>query len=136
MANQTFANNMGTTYVQRDVVSSAITTSDVNIFETIGNGVLIESVTVVTDATGLAGSTNFVLKANGVTFFSTAVSGLGANAVKDIKNASVTGSTVTVPAGAKYITVAGTVAVGTGAGVATITLGVKRLDSNSTVNPM
>ena len=97
MPNQTFANNMGTTYVQRDVVSSTITTSDVNIFETIGNGVLIESVTVTTDATGLAGSTNFVLKANGVTFFSTAVSGLGANAVKDIKNASVTGSTVTVP---------------------------------------
>jgi hypothetical protein len=136
MANQTFVNNMGTTYVQRDVVSSTITTSDVNIFETIGNGVLIESVTVTTDATGLAGSTALVLKANGVTFFQTAVSGLGANAVKDIKNASVTGSTVTVPAGTKYVTVAGTVAVGTGAGKASITLGVKKLDSNSSVNPL
>lgn len=96
MATQTY-NNGREIFVSKDIVSSAITTSDVNIFETIGNGVLIESVTVVTNGTGLAGSTNFVLKANGVTFFSTAVSGLGANAVKDIKNASVTGSTVAVP---------------------------------------
>lgn len=135
MATQTY-NNGREIFVSKDIVSSAITTSDVNIFETIGNGVLIESVTVVTNGTGLAGSTNFVLKANGVTFFSTAVSGLGANAVKDIKNASVTGSTVAVPPWTKYITVAGTVAVGTGAGIATVTLGVKKLDSNSTVNPL
>lgn len=97
MATQTYNNDQGTIFVSKDIVSSTITTSDVNIFETIGNGVLIESVTVVTNATGLAGSTALVLKANGVTFFQTAVSGLGANAVKDIKNASVTGSSVAVP---------------------------------------
>ena len=96
MATQTY-NNGQVIYASKDIVSSTITTSDVNIFETIGNGVLIESVTVVTNATCLAGSTALVLKANGVTFFQTAVSGLGANAVKDIKNASVTGSTVAVP---------------------------------------
>lgn len=135
MATQTY-NNGQVIYASKDIVSSTITTSDVNIFETIGNGVLIESVTVVTNATGLAGSTALVLKANGVTFFQTAVSGLGANAVKDIKNASVTGSTVAVPPWTKYITVAGTVAPGTGAGIATITLWVRKLDSNSSINPL
>lgn len=75
----------------------------------------MDSVVVTTDTTGLASGTNFQLKADGVLFFSTAISGLGANSVKDIKNASVTGSTVVVPAGTKYITVSNTVAAGTGA---------------------
>jgi hypothetical protein len=127
---------VGITFVQRNVVSSALTTSDANVFQVVGGGMLVECVVVRTDATGLASGTNFQLKADGVVFFSTAVSGLGANSVKDIKNASVTGSQVTIPPGTKYITVSNTSAAGTGAGVATITLGCRRLDGNSSIEPI
>ena len=136
MPSSTFVNNVWVIVVQKDIVSSTITTSDVAVFQTIGNGLIIDDVIVTTDATGLAGSTALVLKADGRTFFQTAVSGLGATAVKDIKNASVTGSKVSVPAGTKNITVAGTVDVGTGAGIATITLVCRKVDSVSTINPL
>jgi hypothetical protein len=124
--------SFGIFQVQKDIVSSALTTSDVNIVECIGNGLMIEEVIVRTDATGLAGGTNFQLKADGVLFFSTAVAGLGASSAKDLRTASVTGVKVTVPAGAKYITVSNTVAVGTGAGVATVTLKLQKLDGSAT----
>lgn len=136
MSSSTYANNVGVTVVQKDIVSSTITTSDVAVFQTIGNGLIIDDCIVTTDSTGLAGGTSFVLKADGRTFFSTAVSGLGATAVKDIKNASVTGSKVVVPEGTKNITVANTVAVGTGAGKATVTLVCRKVDGNSSINPL
>lgn len=114
----------------RDIVSSTITTSDQNAFLVLGNGIVIEDVLVRTDGTGLAGATNFVLKAGSVTFYSTAVSGLGANVAVDLDRASVTKSRIAVPGGA-YITFAGTVGAGTGAGVATVHIRYRCLDSNS-----
>lgn len=132
---ETFVNNNGVVTVQRNVVSSTIkTATDLNIFQVGGNGFLVEDVIVRTDATGLAGGTALVLKADGIVFFQSAISGLGASAVKDIKNASVTGTKITVPVGTKYITISSTVADCTGSGVATVTLIGRRLDSSSTID--
>ena len=114
----------------RDITSSTITTSDQNAFLVLGNGIIVEDTLVTTDATGLAGSTNFVLKAGSKTFYSTAVSGLGANVAVDLDRASVTKSRIAVPGGA-FITFAGTVGAGTGAGVATVHIRYRKLDSNS-----
>lgn len=116
----------------RDITSSTITTSDQNAFLVNGNGILIEDVIVTTDGTGLAGSTNFVLKAAGKTFFSTAVSGLGANSAVDLDRATVTKSRIAVQGGS-YVTFAGTVGAGTGAGVATVHIRYRKLDANSGV---
>ena len=131
----TFVNNNGVVTVQRDVVSSTIkTATDLNILQVGGNGFLVEDVVVRTDSTGLAGGTALVLKADGIVFFQTAISGLGASALKDFKSASVTAIQASVPAGAKYITISSTIADCTGAGVATVTLIGRRLDSTSTID--
>jgi len=131
----TFVNNNGVITVTRDIVSSTIkTATDLNIFQVGGNGFLVEEVIVRTDATGLAWGTALVLKADGIVFFQTAISGLGVSAVKDIKNASVTGSKIIVPAGTKYITASSTVADCTGAGIASVMLLGRRLDSNSIID--
>lgn len=133
--NSLYTTNL-TIFCSKDITSSTLTTSDVNIFETVGNGLLIEDVIVTTDGTGLASGTNFVIKANGVTVFSTAISGLGANATKDLRGASVTGIQATIPQGTKYITVANTVAAGTGAGIATVTIKARKLDSSATIRAL
>lgn len=126
----------GTFQVQKDVTSSAILTSDTNIIQCVGNGLLIEDVIARTDATGLATGTNLQLKADGVIFYSTAVSGLGANAVIDLRTASVKASKITIPPGTKYISISSTAAACTGAGVLTVTLKFQKLDNNSTANAM
>ncbi len=124
----------GTFQVQKDVTSSAILTSDTNIIQCIGNGLLLDEVVVRTDATGLATGTNLQLKADGVIFYSTVISGLGANAVVDLRTATVKGSKVTVPAGTKFISISSTVGACTGAGVATVTCKFIQFDTNSTAN--
>lgn len=123
--------DLGTFVVQKDIVSSTLTTSDVNIVEVLGEGIAIEDVIVRTDATGLAGATNFVLKADGITFFAEAVANLGANKIVDLTNASVTKTRAVIKAGTKYVTVAGTVGAGTGAGVISVFIRFRRLDTNS-----
>ncbi len=133
--NSLYTTNL-TIFCSKDITSSTLTTSDVNIFESVGNGLLIEDVIVTTDGTGLASGTNFVIKANGVTIFSTAISGLGANATKDLRGASVTGIQATIPQGTKYITVANTAAAGTGAGIATVTICARKLDSSATIRSL
>lgn len=122
----------GVATVGRDIVSNTILTSDTNGFLVVGEGVVIEDVIAQTDSVGLAGSTNFQLKAGSTVFFSSAVSGLGANAVVDLDRASVTKGRIAVP-GNTYIKFSGTVGAGTGAGVATVRLKYRRLDSNSSI---
>ena len=100
--------------VQRELTSSTLTTSDVTILNTAGNGGIITDVIISTDATGLAGGTNFVLKVGGRTFFTETVANLGANAVRDLRSASVLGRQANINTN-DAITVANTVAVGTGA---------------------
>jgi hypothetical protein len=118
-------------YIQKDIVSSTLTTGDVNIMETVGNGILVEEVIVRTDATGLAGGTNFQIKADGILSFVETVANLGATKAIDFKNASVLGKKVPVLTGTKYIAVSNTVGAGTGAGVISVIVGFRKLDSSS-----
>lgn len=117
--------------ITKEIISSTLTTSDVNIAELIGNGAVVEEVLVRTDSTGLAWGTNFQLKADWIVFFSTAVSGLGASSIKDLGSASVTGVKAIVEEGTKYISVSNTVAVGTGAWVVTLVFVCRKLDQVS-----
>ena len=135
MASNTFVNNVGLTLIKTDIVSSTIkTATDLNVFQSVGGGFIIDDIVVVTNATGIAGGTALVFKADGIVFFQTAISALGASSVKDMKNASVTGTKIIVPEGAKYITVNSTVADCTGAGVVSVALSLRKLDSNSAIN--
>lgn len=118
--------------VEKKITSSTLTTSAVNIAQFVGNGVIIEDVILRTDWTGLAGGTAFTLLADGITFLSTAISGLWANSIMDLRNASVTGIKTSVGAGTKYVSVANTVGAGTGAWVITVQLVCRKLDSVST----
>lgn len=137
MANSVYTNNNTFIVVQRDITSSTIkTATDLNVFETIWNWLIVEEVILRTDATGLAWWTAMQLKADWIVFYSTAVSWLWASAIKDVKNASVTWSKATILAGTKYITVNSTVADCTWAWVVTVVLICRKIDSNSLVNPI
>ena len=118
-------------YIQKDIVSSTLTTSDVNIIETIGNGILVEEIIVRTDGTGLAGGTNFQIKADGILSFVETVANLGASKAIDFKNASVLGKKVPILSGTKYLSVSNTVGVGTGSGVISVIVAFRKLDSSS-----
>ncbi len=121
--------------IEKKVTSSdVLTASATNIAEIVGNGVVIEDVVVRTDATGLAGGTNFQLKADGIVFFSETVANLWASAIMDLNWASVTGIKALVTTGTKYISVQNTVADWTGAWVITLEFTCRKLDSTSTWN--
>lgn len=124
----------GTFVVEKKITSSDITTSNVNIAEFVGNGVIIEDVIARTDSTGLAWGTNFTLSADGIVFFAEAVANLGADTIMDLTNASVTGIKASLGTGTKYVSVANTVGAGTGAGVITIQLVCRKLDLTSIWN--
>lgn len=129
--------DLGQFMVQKDITSSTIKTATAtNVFEVEGNGVVIEDVYVRTDSTGLAGGTAFQLLADGVVFFSTAISGLGASKVLDLANATVTKIKAPILAGTKYIAVQNTVADGTGAGIISVFIKVRRGDTNSSVRAL
>lgn len=120
--------------VQTTLTSSAILNSAAtNLFQSIGDGVVIEDIICETDATGLAAGTLFQLKrtdsygANII--LSHAVASLGANVTIDMstattKNRSVVGS-------GKYITSFATGADCTGAGTVRVTIKYRRVNSNS-----
>ena len=118
--------------ITRDVVSNTLTTSDLNIMQSVGNGLVIEDVLVSTDGTGLAGGTNFQIKVNGIAFFAETVANLGANKFINLTKASVTGTQASVE-GSEYITVNTTAASGTGAGIATVIIRFRKLDVNSSI---
>lgn len=120
----------------KKIVSSSITTSAVNVFEAVGDWAVIEDLIVTTDGTGLAWGTSLVFKANWVTFYSSAVSWLWANATIDLAGASVKGSKVWIPEGTKYITVESTVWACTWAWVATVYLVFKPVNSNVSINAL
>lgn len=117
--------------IEKKLTSSDITTSDVNIAQFDWNGAIIEDIIIRTDSTGLAWGTNFQLKADWILFFVTATSWLGASAIMDMNWASVTGIQAILETGSKNITVSNTVAVWTGAWVATIEIVFRKLDSNT-----
>lgn len=129
MGSTQYANNNMVNINQRDIVSSTITTTWINIFESVGNGLIVEDIIVTTDGTWLATWTNLQFKANGVLFYSTVISWLWANASVSLAKATVTWTKVIIPAWSKYITVSSTGADCTGSWVATVVVVTKKLDS-------
>lgn len=121
-------------YLEKEITSSAITTSAATIFSTIGDAVMLEAVTLATDSTGLAGGTNFVLSTdsaygNAAALFTETVANLGAN--KTINTGSVASNVPAyLPAGTN-IKVNNTVGAGTGAGVIKVILRLRKLNGNS-----
>lgn len=128
----------GTVFVvKKTLTSSAVVQAgvDVTAISTVGDIEIID-VLLQCDATGLATGTNFTLECNNTkgsaVFLSTAVSGLGANAVVDLDSASVTSKTVVLESGKKIIAKS-TVADCTGGGTMDVYLVCRRLADNSTL---
>jgi hypothetical protein len=75
-------------------LSSDIATVAKNVATVSGGDIYIENIVFLTDATGIAGGTNVQFGSSGSiglgVFWSSAVSGLGANTTTDINSASVT----------------------------------------------
>jgi len=128
------SNNDYWTFVVEKIITSSdiLTASDTNIAQFEWNGVIIEDVIARTDSTGLAWGTNFQLLADDIVFFSTAISWLWADAIVDLRNASVTGIKTSLWTGTKNVSVQNTAADGTGAWTITIQLVCRKLDTNST----
>ncbi len=139
--------------IQKTITSSASTVAAIDITGTSQGSFYIEDIIVETDATGLAGGTNFLIGTNntvglgsamttGLANFETAISGLGANKTRSIKNVgasastdyspSVVGVTGTLTAGKKF-QYANTAAAGTGAGTAKITLVLRRITAGAAI---
>lgn len=139
--------------IQKTITSSAITVAAQDLSTPASGKFYIEDIICETDATGLAGATNFLVGTNnsfgitgmttGLANFETAVSGLGANATIAIKNAgpdcsndkfpSVTGVCGSLSSG-KKLQFAGTAAAGTGAGKAKVTVVLRRIDSFASIS--
>lgn len=137
--------------ISKNIVSSSLTTAAQD-FSTVATGrFLVKQVIFETDATGLAGATDFGLCTNnaiGLTgvsggFAQTAVSGLGANKTKALLAGSddstndnfmaTTGVSPTLEAG-KKLQFFGTVSAGTGAGVVRVTVILQRMDVGATIS--
>lgn len=135
MAQGLYSDNLGIGTITFDVTSSALTTSFVNKLLVIGAGIVVEDVIVETDATGLAGATLFQVKKSGATgnpiIFSQAVANLGANATYDLSTATIKNRSTVL--GGTYIGVLGTASSGTGAGVVSVTVKFRRMNSVSTI---
>lgn len=129
--------NSTTFIVKKTLTSSAIVQAGVDVtgLSSVGD-LLIENVTIQADATGLAGGTNFTLETNNAkgsaVFLSSAVSGLGANALMDLDTASVTSKNVVLESGKKVVAKC-TVADCTGAGTIDVYLLCRRLADNATL---
>ena len=123
--------------ITKSLVSSGITTVAADL-TTVANGRLyIEDIIVETDATGLAGGTNFVISSNDpvgtATPFSVATSSLGASATINLLTAT-TKQRIVLGAGYK-LQFASTGSVCTGPGVAKVTVIFRRLDDNARILP-
>jgi len=137
-------------WVKKTITSSAITTAAQDLTTTAQNGELaILNVILKTDATGLAGSTNFVISttnAKGVVNLAVeTVANLGANITKSYGNPPA-GDTTTSDAGytvtqmltvlesGKKLQFAGTSTAGTGAGTIDVYVQFERISENAQVS--
>ena len=128
---------------KQGIVCSTITQAGLDLtIASIGGPILIKGGVVQTDGTGLAGMTNFTMVVNNsdglLTFFSQAITGLGAN--KTLGFGSLVGTTAPATAGfptvlesGKKVTLKATVADGTGAGVIDVYLLCQRLTAGANV---
>jgi len=140
--------------LQKTITSSTITVAAQDLSSVATGAFYIEDIICETDATGLAGATNFLVGTNnaygigpgmttGLANFETAVSGLGAVATIAIRNAgpdcsndkfpSVTGVCGTLSAG-KKLQFAGTATAGTGAGKVRVTVVLRRIDAFASIS--
>ena len=125
-------------WLKKTVTSSAILlASAVDITGVSSSGELaIEDVVVKTDATGLAGGTNFELKSNNAkglaNIFVETVANLGANKTVDLTGASVAKIRSVIETG-KKLQVQSTVADCTGAGTIDIYVKLRRLTAAATI---
>lgn len=120
------------------VVSSTITQVGVDMtVASIGGPIAIKDVILKTNATGLAGMTNFTMtvnNANGASvFLSQAAAGLGANATVQLSAAGTTKSETVIETG-KKITLKATVADGTGAGTIDIHMLCQRMTAGADIS--
>lgn len=139
-SNTTFANaNAGSEFwITKTLTSSAITTAGVDITLTSSGGALaIRDIIVQTDATGLAGGTNFQITHNNTSglsaFFVETVANLGANKTASILTASQTKIASVLESG-KKLTAKATAANCTGSGTITIYILFQRLASGATIS--
>lgn len=120
-------NQGGWNWVKMSGLSSDIPVSSAPtaLFWASGGDIYIDNVIIETNATGLATGTNFELIASETVglavFFSETVANLGANATVNMFTASVAKQRTVIQQGT-YISIANTVAAGTGAGVWTLTI--------------
>ncbi len=128
----------GTTFtIKKTLVSSAIVQAGVDVTGASSVGALtITDIVLQTNGTGLAAGTNLTLEtdnANGIAvFFSTAVSGLGANKTINLDTASVTKIRTVLESGKKIIAKM-TAADGTGAGTVDVYLTFRRHANGATI---
>jgi len=135
---------IGTVHViTKSLTSSAILQDGVNTVDVTGDSsggdLIIEEVTMNTDATGLAAGTNFQLEISGNTYgtaaaiMSEAVANLGATATVGGTSASVTALSGAVLETGSKIVASSTVAACTGVGVITMQIKFRRVAAGATV---
>lgn len=133
-------------WIKKTITSSAITTSAQDLTSTASGQLAVLQVILKTDATGLAGATNFEILSNNAkgkaNIAVEAVSGLGANVTKSFGNPpagdTTTGdagytvtSAITVLESGKKLQFDGTVGAGTGAGTVDVFVQFERIDENA-----
>ncbi|MFN0134495.1 MAG: hypothetical protein ACKVS9_00080 [Phycisphaerae bacterium] len=123
-------------WLRKTLVSSAITQAGVDVTGLASDEIAVEDVVIRSDATGLAGMTNFTLTTDNAkgaaTFFSTAASGLNGNKTVDLAGASVTKHKTVLESGRKVIAKA-TAADGTGSGTIEVALLCRRVSMGATL---
>jgi hypothetical protein len=124
-------------WLKKTLTSSAILTTTVDVTGVSSGGELaIVDVIVKSDATGLAGMTNFELETNNTNgladFYVTIASGLNANKTVDLAGASVTKIKTVLESGKKVVARASG-SNGTGAGTVDVYIRFERLAAAATI---
>lgn len=127
--------NQGRFTIKKTITSSDIkTATDLDVTQVLQGavGAIIKDVVVRTDGTGLADGTNVSLKVSdgttAIAFFTEAVANLGADAIVDLANASVTGIKAPISYGEKVV-IDCTVADCTGDGTIDVYIEFEKLDT-------
>lgn len=122
--------------LKKTITSSTITTSAQDLSLASSGEFYVENVILKTDATGLAGATNFRVLSNNskglVAILEEAVSALGANKTIDITTASVVKQRTVLESG-KKLQFLGTASAGTGAGTVDVYVVLRKASTSSVI---
>ncbi len=135
-------------WVKKTITSSAITTAAQDLTSVATGQLFVKEIVVKTDATGLAGATNFEILSNNakgvVNIFVETVANLGANITKVMSAGAIQAETSasdahptvtalpTVLEAGKKLRFIGTASAGTGAGTIDVFVCFERIDENAT----